>query len=259
MSSPLKIARETVGRILDRGCFWALPGWVRSYRFPVPLEIFFVSNLEIWFIPGKGDGPTVLFCHGNSGNLRFPPARRNRLMAIHETGADLWVFDYRGYGRSAGSVSEAGLYEDARIVHSAARAAHRPERPFLIFGRSLGGAVATYLATEVQTPDCLILESTFTSAPEVCAGWVGPRLADCMTYRFDSLSRIERLSCPLRMIHGGWDRVVPHRLGRKLYERFSGPKEFVTVAKAGHNNLQQVAGGLYEKVLDRWIKDSTGA
>lgn len=252
---PKKVSRA-VGRLLDRCCFWALPGWVAGYRFPAPYEVIFESGLEVWFIPGRSDGPTVLFCHGNAGNLRFPTARRDRFLAVHQTGANLWVFDYRGFGRSRGTLSEAGVYEDARIVHTLARAAHSPARPFIIFGRSLGGAVATYLATEVQTPDRLVLESTFTSAPDVCAGWVGRRLADCMSYQFDSFSRIMELRCPLFMIHGNADRVVPYSLGRRLYRRYEGPKEFITVSGAGHNDLQKAARGLYEETLNRWIGGS---
>lgn len=247
---------KVLGRVFDRLCFWPLPGWVSLYRLSTPHQTIHHSGLEIWYIPGKPEGPTVLFCHGNSGNLCFPRARRDRLAAIHRTGANLWVFDYRGFGTSQGTPSETGLYEDAAIVHQLARSAHAPGQPFFLFGRSLGGAVATYLATEIQTPDHLILESTFTSATEVCSGWVGATLAGLMTYRFDSLSRIEQLQCSLSMIHGDCDFVVPYKLGRKLYERYHGPKEFVTVPGAGHNDLQEASGGLYEETLSRWIGGS---
>ena len=242
-----------IGPLLDRFCFWNLPSFFKSYELPAPHEVIREGGLEIWYVPGKPDGPTVLFCHGNAGNLRFPNARRDRLMAIHQTGANLWAFDYRGFGRSQGRPSESGVYEDALLVHGLARERHRAGNPFILYGRSLGGAVATYLATELEPPDRLVLESTFTSAVDVCAGWVGQDLAQTMSYRFNSSKRIEHLKCPLYMMHGRSDRVVRYALGRKLYERYKGPKEFVSVVGAGHNNLQKAARGLYEETLQRWL------
>ena len=123
----------------------------------------------------------------------------------------------------------------------------------MLFGRSLGGAVATYLAAEVASPDLLILESTFTSAPDVCRSWTGNKLAEAMSHHFNSLERFNRITCPVKMIHGTSDRIVPYQLGRRLYESCPTQKEFVSVVGAGHNNLQQKANGLYEATLRRWI------
>ena len=134
-----------------------------------------------------------------------------------------------------------------------ARDHHDESRPFVLFGRSLGGAVATYLATEVQCPDSLILESTFTCVRDVVGARTGPRLAETMSYRFDSLERIPRLECPLYMIHGTHDRLVPYVLGKRLWEACPVGREFISVWKAGHNDLQQTAGGLYEETLARWL------
>ena len=243
-----------LGPMLDRMSFWNIPSFIKSYELPVPHESFLHEGLEIWRVPGKVDAPTVLFCHGNAGHLRFPNARRNRLLALHGAGVNLWAFDYRGYGRSqALTPTETRVYEDARAVHSLVRSLHDPEKPLALFGRSLGGAVATYLATEVETPDLLILESTFTSAPDVCASWTNESMAKLMTYKFHSLERIPQLRCPLFMVHGTEDRVVSYRLGRQLFEACPSAREFVSVAGAGHNNLQAVAKGLYEETLARWL------
>lgn len=248
-----RLLQMTVGRIMDRASFWNLPSFVKNYELPVPYESMMIGGIETWFIPGRKDGPTVMFCHGNAGNLRFPHARRDRFLALHQAGANLWAFDYRGYGYSLGRPTEEGVYEDARAVHSAARASHTPGRPFVLFGRSLGGAVASYLATEVQTPDALILESTFSSAPDVCATWSGRALAELMSYRFDSFTRLESLQCPLYSIHGNNDWVVNYSLGSRLFENCPTGQEFVTIEGAGHNNLQRVAAGRYEATLDRWL------
>lgn len=246
-----------LGRFLDRSVFWALPGWVKAYHPDLPLHSFFYRGMEVWYVPGAPDGPTVLFCHGNSGNLRFPKARGARFRALHQAGAHLWAFDYRGYGLSSGQPSEAFFYQDAEAVHELARRYHPEGRPFVLFGRSLGGAVAMYLATEVQQPDLLILESTFTSAPDVCAGYTHRLLANLMTYRFDSAARMPRLEAPLRMLHGTADQVVPYGLGRQLFDLCPTEKELFTVPGAGHNDLQEVAGAGYEATLGRWL--STGS
>ena len=244
---------KVVGKLLDRLCFWNVPGFIKSYELPVPHETFLHNGIEVWHVPGHEDGPTVLFCHGNAGNLRFPNVRRDRFLALHECGVNLWAFDYRGYGRSEGTPTENGVYEDAVAVHQLARESHQEGRPFVLFGRSLGGAVATYLATEIQSPDLLILESTFTCVSDVVSWWSSPKVAALMNNRFDSGSRFANLTCPVRFIHGTKDGVVPYELGRKLYDGYRGEKEFVTVMGAGHNNLQRRAEGLYEETLYRWL------
>jgi fermentation-respiration switch protein FrsA (DUF1100 family) len=244
-----------IGPILDRLCFWNMPGWLKSYRLAIPHRSFQHQGLEIWQIPHSEDVPTVLFCHGNAGNLRFPNARRDRILALHQAGVNLWAFDYRGYGYSQGHPTERGLYEDVEAVYSLVLEHHKPQQPLVVFGRSLGGAVATYLATELKTPNLLILESTFTSAPEVCASRLGKRLAGFMDYRFASIDRIARLACPCKMIHGTADRIVPYALGRELYQHCPTEKEFVSVVGAGHNNLQRKSEGLYEETLRRWLSN----
>jgi pimeloyl-ACP methyl ester carboxylesterase len=248
------VGSRFLGRVLDRGTFWNIPAFIKSYEMPVPCHTLTLEGLEVWHVPGRGDGPTVLFCHGNAGHLRFPNVRRDRFLALHEAGANLWAFDYRGYGHSFGQPTEKGVYADARAVHALVREQHDESRPFVLFGRSLGGAVATYLATEVQCPDSLILESTFTSVRDVVASWTRPKIAEFMSYRFDSLARIPKLECPLYMIHGTHDRIVPYALGKQLWAACPVGSEFVSVWQAGHNNLQQAAGGLYEEKLGRWLK-----
>lgn len=242
-----------LGQMFDRMTFWNMPSFVKSYELGVYHLTMIIEGVEVWYIPGRSDGPTVLFCHGNAGNLRFPNVRRDRLMAIHETGAHLWAFDYSGYGASEGTPSEESVYANARTVHRLAHRYHNPESRFVLFGRSLGGAVATYLATEVEKPDLLILESTFTSVADVAASWSHPRVAGAMTYEFNSAERMARLRCPLKMIHGTADRIVPYSLGEKLYECCPTHKEWLSVAGAGHNNVQQKAAGGYETALHSWL------
>ncbi len=244
-----------LGRILDRLAFWNVPGFLKSYRLGIPYQKYFVGGLEVWHIPppdGCSGGPTVLFCHGNAGNLYLPQARGDRFLALHQAGAEVWAFDYRGYGNSPGRPSEEGLYEDALAVHQLARSHHPSGRPFVLFGRSLGGGVATYLASH-QEPDALILESTFTSLRDVYVNWAGTRLAAHVSHHFPSQQRLAALSCPLLVIHGTQDWVVPYPLGERLYESSPAPKKLVTIEGAGHNNLQRVAAGRYEKELAEFL------
>ena len=243
----------TFGALLDRLCFWNLPGFVSSYELPLAHKAFFHDGVEVWEIPGSEYGPTVLYCHGNGGNLRFPDARRDRILALHRAGANIWIFDYRGYGNSPGHPSEAGLYEDAKRVHALVRDHHPSGRPFVLYGRSLGGAVASYLATEVEMPDQMILESTFTSATDVCASYIGRALASHMNHKFDSLGRISEVTCPLYLIHGTADWIVRYKFSRQLFEACPEAVELVSVEGAGHNNLQARARGLYEETLYRWL------
>lgn len=244
------------GRFLDRMTFWNIPAAIKSYEMPVPCETFMHQGLEVWHVPGHSDGPTVLFCHGNAGHLRFPNVRRDRFLALHQAGANLWAFDYRGYGRSVGHPSENGVYADARVVHDLVREHHQVGRQFILYGRSLGGAVAMQLATEVRTPDFLIVESTFTCVRDVVGEWLFPKFAATMTYQFNSLERVQRLSCPLYMIHGTHDKIVPYHLGRKLWDACSIGAEFLSVWQAGHNNLQQASQGLYQETLCKWLQPS---
>lgn len=243
-----------VAPLLDRLVFWNIPGWMKADDSAVPYRALTHDGLEIWHLPGRPDGPTVLFCHGNSGHLRFPRARMERLIALNQTGANLWAFDYRGYGKSVSCVpTEARVYQDATTVYALAQEHHSPENDFVIYGRSLGGAVATHLALELGQPDKLILESTFTSAPDVCARYAGRKIAERMNYRFDNRSRVSKLSCPIYMVHGTYDLVVPYRMGRELWRTLSDGREFLTVPRAGHNNLQQIGGDLYLDALHRWL------
>jgi hypothetical protein len=110
-----------------------------------------------------------------------------------------------------------------------------------------------YLATQVQCPDTMIVESTFTSVKDVVASWTHPKMATLMSYRFDSLERISNLQCPFYMIHGTHDRIVPYTLGKQLVEASLNGRELLAVNRAGHNDLQQTAGEVYQQTIARWL------
>jgi hypothetical protein len=212
-------------------------------------------SLGAWFVPALAPPAraSVLVFNGNAGTRsdRAPLAR-----ALAAAGFQVCLFDYRGYGGNPGSPSEAGLLNDARAVHAAvaARADVDPGRIVLI-GESLGTGVAMALAAEVK-PLAVVLRSPFTSMADVAAHhYRFLPVRRLLWDRYDSLSRAGTLACPVAVIAGDRDRVVPFELSQRLYAAVSAPKTFVTVTGTDHNDLELNAG---PQVVDavRWAVDA---
>lgn len=208
-------------------------------------------RLHGWFIPFPGASRTILILHGNGGNIadRLPWMER-----LHALGAHLLIFDYRGYGRSAGKPFEAGVYRDAQAAYDwwAAREQGK-DASLVLLGESLGGAVAVHLAAKVS-PDGLVLQSTFTSAWDMAKTMMPIGLLQpLMNVHFDSAHTIAGVRCPKLMLHGTGDAVVPFRLGEKLFELAPPPKEFCRVPGAGHNDLVEIAGEEYFRRLQAFL------
>jgi len=214
-------------------------------------------KLHGWWIRRVGSGdddPVLLFFHGNAGNLSH---RAELLFELAiRVPARVFVVGYRGYGRSEGRPSEDGLYRDARAAwrHLTGEGGLPPDR-IVIFGKSLGGAVAIDLATEVD-PGGLIVESSFTSIPDM-AGKHYPFVPKFMVRtRMNSLAKITTISCPKLFIHSKADRVVPYALGRKLYEAAPEPKSFHEVFGAGHNETWLVGGEAYFDAIGVFVAET---
>jgi len=208
-------------------------------------------RLHGWFLPAKGSRLTVLLFHGNAGNISH---RLDRALLMQlRLKVDTFLLDYRGYGRSEGSPDEAGTYEDARAAYRwlAARGTS-PER-LVLFGESLGSAVATQLATEVASR-ALVLESPFTSVPDMARA-VYPFLPlwPFVRTRYDTLSKIEALRVPLLILHGERDEVVPFAQGRRVFEAAPEPKRFYAIRGAGHNDTYVVGGDAYWQALSDFM------
>ena len=199
-------------------------------------DVYFFSSdgtkLNGWYIPAKESRTTVLFCHGNAGNIS------HRIEAIDmfcRIGLDVFIFDYRGYGRSQGSPTEEGLYTDA---HAAFKylidKRNKDEGSIVIYGKSLGANVAVELCSKVR-PAALISESAFTSALEM-----GKKLFPFLpvkwfiTIKYDALSKIKDIYVPKLIIHSEDDEIIPFQQGRKLFEKAPEPKEFYKM-RGGHN------------------------
>jgi hypothetical protein len=205
------------------------------------------TRLHGWLIPAPGAAITVLWCHGNAGNISHRVDNAKYLHRLLK--ATVFLFDYRGYGESAGSLrdlSEEATYSDAEGALALLRA--RPELAqtrLVYFGRSLGAAIAVELARR-HPPAGLILETPFTSIPDM-ARVVLPFLpiGSLLATRYDSLSKIGGIRVPLLILHGDRDDVVPIAQGRRLFEAANPPKTFYTIRGARHNDTYIVGGGDY--------------
>jgi hypothetical protein len=197
-------------------------------------------RLHGWLVPGP-TRTTLLWCHGNAGNISH--RLENIRLFVDELGAGVFIFDYRGYGRSEGVPTEAGLVEDARAAREALRRELRGDDRIVYFGRSLGAAVAVDLAL-AQPPAALVLESPFTSV-RAMANRTLPGAGYLFRTRWDSLAKIGAIRAPLFVLHGDADEVVPYELGRELFAAAPEPKTFVTIRGARHNDTYHVGGATY--------------
>jgi fermentation-respiration switch protein FrsA (DUF1100 family) len=188
--------------------------------------------LHGWYVSTPAPRGTVLFFHGNAGNVSH---RLDSIAIFHALGLDVFIIDYRGYGRSQGRASESGTYRDAEAAWRYLTAERRidPAR-IVIFGRSLGGAVAARLASTVE-PAAVIIESSFTSAADVAS-----RLYPFLPVRFllrleyPVADDLERSSSPVLVVHSRGDEIIPFGMGRALYEAAPQPKAFLELA-GDHN------------------------
>ncbi len=208
-----------------------------------------------WYAGAKDPRAVVLFAHGNAGNLTH---RRWVLELFRERlGVSVLVFDYRGYGRSAGTPNERGILADARAARRwLAEREGIGEKDVVLAGESLGGGVAVDLAAKDGARG-LVLMNTFSSLPDVAASHfrlLPARLL--MTNRLDSRSKIAAYRGPLLQTHGDADRVVPYALGRRLFEAANEPKRFVAVPGGDHNDPPSRD---FLGALDRFLDDLRAA
>ncbi|MEF8939116.1 MAG: alpha/beta hydrolase, partial [Salinivenus sp.] len=183
--------------------------------------------------PSEVAAHTLLFFHGNAGNIS---GRLESVQQFHNLGLNVLIVDYRGYGQSTGSPSEAGLYKDAAAcwAHLTAERGIAPA-DIVVFGRSMGGGPATWLATR-EPPGAMILESVFTNVPDVGAHHYSFLPVRALaTNQFDNESRVPEIEAPTLHIHSRGDRVVPFALGRRVYEAAAEPKQFLEI-EGGHND-----------------------
>lgn len=204
---------------------------------------------QAWWIPGTPGAPVIVFFHGNAGTMAD---RLENAAMLRGLGPTVFLVEYRGYGDSEGRPSEAGLEADAREAVREARRRAGPEGKIVLFGRSLGGAVAAYAAS-VERVDGLVLESTFTSLRAIAGRAVAiPFAGRLAAYDFDTASLMPSIACPVLVIHGEDDRLVPVAMGRKLYDLATRApwRHFHEVPEGDHNDTYTLGGRPYR---DAWV------
>jgi len=221
---------------------------------PAPFAGFEVTTadgvfLKGWTMPSNETSPVIIYFCGNAGNLSD---RADLLSGFAGKGVTLVAFNYRGMGQSSGSPTEEGVYRDATAIYRYVTETLdvNPGR-VVLWGHSIGGAVAAWLATQKPCAG-LILESTFRSA-KVMARRMLPVIPVSLflTYRFDNEGLIAKLTVPTFLIHGAADDIVPAKDGQFLFALANQPKEFWLLPQGGHNDLYQVAGTtFYNRIVE---------
>jgi len=204
------------------------------------------TRVHGWYLPGRDDAHTLLFLHGNAGNISH---RLDSLRMFNSLGLNVLIIDYSGYGQSGGTPGEQQSYADARLAwqyltDTRGVAAER----MVIFGRSLGGGVATWLATQAR-PAGLILESAFTSVPALARKYypIFP-VAWLARIRYDNAARLPEVHCPVLIVHSRDDELIPIDHGRALFELAPDPKRFVEL-RGDHNSAFMLSGEHYRQGL----------
>ena len=212
------------------------------------------ERLHGWFVPGHTD-TTILWFHGNGSNLSHP-GRVEYIKLLHDRlGVSFFIFDYRGYGRSAGRPSEPGLYQDAQdaLAYLRSREDVNPER-IVYFGKSLGGAVASHLATQ-NPPYRLILESTFTSTPDMArVQFPFLPLRPLLYTRYSNRKHLAAIHAPVLIIHGDRDEQVPVQHADTLYAVANEPKQLYIVRGADHDDVYHFGGERYLQTFAEFLE-----
>ena len=235
---------------------WIERDWARISGLPLE-EVRFQSEdgekLFGWYVQSSPAAPVLLWCHGNAGNIIH---RLENMVELYRIGLSVFIFDYRGYGRSSGKPSEEGLYRDALAAQGylVTTRGIRPER-LVLFGRSIGASVAGDLA--VRKPAAgLILESPFPSIAAMARiHYLGLPMHWLLSGRYSLVERLARVTMPVLVIHGDQDDIVPIALGREVFEAARGPKSFYVIEGADHNNTYQVGGRAYFQRLKRFVEE----
>ena len=223
---------------------------------PLAYEATEKAGIHAWWLPAKcADAPAILFLHGACWNLSWHVERIGKWQAM---GFSVLAIDYRGFGQSPGDLpTEAGVYEDAQHGWEYLRqlAPHASQR--MIYGHSLGGAIAIELASRYRDMDGIIVESSFTSIRAMAtvqtkaARWLP--VGAILNHRFDSLAKVGKLDSPILFLHGTADEIVPYQMSETLYAAARAPKELVLFAQLGHSNIPMESFPQYQLAVQQFV------
>ena len=209
------------------------------------------ERLTLWRLPRSDARATIVYFHGNGGNLSM---WCDVLVGLRQRRFEVVAIDYRGYGLSTGRPSEPGLYRDVdaalQFVHDSVR---RTGIPLVYWGRSLGATMAAYAASR-RPPDGVVLENGFPHVRAVLE--TNPLLwglSWLSAYRFPTAHWMTSVTQPALVIHGDRDSVIPYRLGQRLYSELRGPKTFVTIAGGDHNDAVPADSKAYWEGIETFV------
>lgn len=230
--------------------------WITPSGFDLPWEAITLTaadgvKLHSWWIPHKNPRATLLFLHGNGGNISH---RIQKLQLYHELNLSVLILDYRGYGQSEGHPTEQGTYLDAEAgwMHLT-QTYHIPPQDIVIYGESLGGAMAAWLASQV-TAGAVILESSFTSVANMGRHFYPFFPIDLITrIQYPTVEYLRAVTSPVLVIHSPTDEIVPFAMGQELFEAASFPKDFLEI-RGDHNGGFLHSGALYTEGLHQFIR-----
>jgi fermentation-respiration switch protein FrsA (DUF1100 family) len=235
-------------------------------RYGLPYEEVWLSGVEGsnprdrlhgWWIPAKSPSANaLLYLHGNGINIGANAAQAGR---FHKLGLSVFLFDYRGYGQSTGPFpSERAVYADAqRAWNYVVQERRMAPRNVILYGHSLGGAIAIDLALKQPDAGALMVQSSFTSALEMSqrTKWVGVfPVGLLLNQRFASIEKVPQLQMPTLYLHGQADSEIPFTMSQRLYAATQAPKRIQLFPKANHNNVAEVGGELYFKTVGDFLK-----
>jgi len=211
------------------------------------------ERLHGWYVPSANSRGTLLFFHGNAGNISH---RLDSIRIFHDLGLDVLIIDYRGYGESTGSASEKGTYLDAQaawdyLVNSRGIPAHR----IIVFGRSLGGAIGAWLGAH-NDPAAVIIESSFSSGVDMAKRLYPFLPARLITrLRYPVVDYAGQLNCPVLVIHSRHDEIIPFDMGQAIYAAVKKHKTFLEIS-GDHNNGFLISHADYVAALRDFIQSS---
>ncbi len=210
-------------------------------------------TLHGWFVPALEEKGVLLFFHGNAGNISH---RLDSLKIFHDLGLSTFIIDYRGYGRSQGEISEHGAYLDAEAAWNyLVKTKNIPWQKIVVFGRSLGAAIAANNAAS-HAPGALILESAFTSVPDMAAQLYPIFPVRLLSrFQFNTNKFLLSVKCPVLIIHSPDDEIIPFKNGLQLYRSAREPKQMLEI-QGGHNGGFMQSGKTYIEGIEKFITSS---
>ena len=227
-------------------------GFVAADLSPLHVEDVWLTTqdnvrLNAWYLLSPGSQKALLWFHGNAENIGHG---LGRLAFYSRLGVNVLAVDYRGYGRSEGSPNEAGVYLDADAAYDyLVQVRHIRPKDIIVFGHSLGGAIAIDLSSRREC-GALIVQSSFTSIRDMARRTFRIPLFEYIPKsRFDSLAKIRQVQAPILVVHGTRDETVPFSMGQRLFTAAPEPKFFFPVEGAGHNDAVEMGG---DQLLERF-------